>query len=407
VWGDRRLDALQFTLLLATVFHTSSYRAAGTAPKSFAPAPIAAADDGPGGKAFSQFSGYVEGLYEQEMQIPITPETARKQSICASLILYGHKTTVKVDPYPIWHRQLDGGQPHLAVLTATMTFEDDYYNNYYGPQKDLLDLLECKLPRKGPVEDGHQLEWDAQEPLPEHGRYDLAATLTKDGMAVATFRAIDETTPASRRIFKNQRDVNGRVSVQAKGFLGGMENLEAIVTWLRETGTLGKSNLAVNYYVDPCKQPPPGGDETCELAWVGTTSVTSAGGTNTASVSFTHLETIDGVAKFVPSGTVTASVPGCTITPATHVLTPEEGELNIDHNTPQATYYGAGTSTWMATVDCGGSPGPSFVGGAWFSVNLDPRTQIGPAITDNGTTMSGSDNTGGLMSTWNLTAQSQ
>lgn len=409
VWGDRRLDPLQFTLLLNTVLHTSSYRRAKappSAPVSSTSSGLAPAENGAAGFALDKAQGYVEGLYEEQMQIPITTETARKVSLCVSLVLYGYKTSVKVVPNPIWHRQADGVVPSLAVLTATVDFVDDYFNNYYGVRKDILSAIGCDLPHKGPIDDGKSLEWSAQEPLPDHGRYDLAASLTKDGKALATFRAIDETTPAAKRVFKNQHDVTGRVSVQVSGLVPGMDNLETIVTFLRETGTNGRANLTIDYYVDPCAAPAvsPGGDETCTPAWAGTSSVeTLNAGTYSANVTFEWVETVDAVARFAPKGTVSVLIPGCTITPASHVIAPEEGELNVDYNYTPPMYYGAGRTQWAVTMDCGSGPASSLVGEPWFDAPLNAGG--GTALSADGTTMAGSVSEAGMNSTWDLHVQ--
>lgn len=404
VWGDRALDPLQFMLLLDAVLYSgAAHPASGPASQ---PSPANTIQSA--GAVGSKVGGYLTGKAGEQLGIPLTAKSAAQTSLCASLVLYGYKTTVTVVPNPIWHHQLDGSVAWTTQMTATMSFQDDYWNNYYGPKKDLIDVAGCTLPKQGPVEDGLSLEWDASAPLPQHGGFDIAASTTQDGKAIATFRAIEETTPLAKRTFDNQRDAVGRVKIQATGALPGWNALEWFVTNLKETGTGGTANLTILYYVDPClPQAQYGGQSAlvaCAPTWTGTSTVTQfSGATITGAISFQNGVTTSGTTVYSASGTITYTQPGCTFSPATYTLKPEDGELDLDHATTPPTYYGAGYAQWQATVNCGSGPGGSApIGGIWFTVPADPTNPF--QVSPDGLKMEGTaTDFSGSTATWSLT----
>jgi hypothetical protein len=402
VWGDRALDPIQFVLLLNAVMYSGpDHPASGP---TFWSGPTLGLESV--GAVGGEVGGYVEGLVETQVAIPITTETAAKTSLCASLVLYGYKTTITVTPNPIWHHQLDGVVPWTAVMKATLTFQDDYWDNYYGPKKDLIDVAECSLPKQGPAEDGLELEWDASAPLPEHGSFDIAASTTNGGEAVATFRAIEEKVPAAKRIFDNQRDAVGRVKIQATGALPGWETLEWFVTNLKETGTAGTANLTILYYIDPCVPTNLEGGLaalTCAPSWNGTVVADQFSGAKiTGSVDFKDGVNNAGTVTYPASGTITYEQAGCTFAPASYTLSPTEGQLVVDYTKTPATYSGGGIANWAATMTCGSDdPVPTFVGGFWFTVPADPNNVF--EVSADGLTMEGSISDFSGAFSWKLT----
>lgn len=403
VWGDRALDPIQFVLLLDAVLYSGADHPV-SGPASVAPGSKAQS----AGAVAGEVGGYLEGLAEQQLEIPITTESAAETSLCASLILYGYKTTLTVVPNPIWHHQLDGNVAWTTQVTATMDFQDDYWNNYYGPKKDIIDAAGCKLPKQGPVDDGLKVEWDASEPLSKHGSFDIAGATTKDGKAMATFRAVEETTPAKKRLFENQRDAVGAVKIQASGALPGWSTLEWFVTNLKETGTSDTANLTILYYIDPCLPTALEGglaELQCTPTWTGTSKVTQfIGATITGQIAFVNGVSADGVVTYSASGTITYEQPGCTFAPSSYTLSPEDGELVLDYGTNPPTYSGAGYAQWLSTVDCGSGPSstPASIGGIWFSVPGDPTNPF--QVSADGLKMEGTaSDFSGSVATWSLT----
>ena len=87
-----------------------------------------------------------------------------------------------------------------------------------------------------------------------------------------------------------------------------------------------------------------------------------------AQVTWTRTEDHGEVVAYRPSGTVTATVPGCTVSPATAAIAPEDGLLEIDFSFDPPRYYGGGATFWDATLHCPDSPpSPYLAGGSWWT----------------------------------------
>jgi hypothetical protein len=247
VWGDGFLDPLQFTLLLHAVLFSGSEES----PARIFAAPISPLAGGTSPENFvkGRIRGVIAGKIGKELEVPLTKGQAAKASLCASLLLYGHKLTGAAQPNPIWHN--DGVKPAVSKVEVALVFQDDYWNNYLEIDRWLLEKAGCVLPRQGPVA-GKPVEWDATHLIPDHGSFDLTQSVTDDdGHAFATFRTVPETTPPNRRTFEHQRSVQGYVTARVSGLVPGWSRLEWIVTRLNpKTGAEADANLEVRYYDD-------------------------------------------------------------------------------------------------------------------------------------------------------------
>ncbi len=266
LWGDGLLDPLQLTLLLYSVSYSGSGSVSSQAPLpasviqqarnvSFINGPrraswimSAAGADPIGDFIKDQIQGQVEGAVQGVIEVPLDKAEAAQVSVCASLLLYGHKMKVTNTPKLIYHN--DGSKPWSTRVDVTLTFEDDYWDNYLSIDRWMLENLgNCKLPRRGTVE-GKPLEWSVSDGLSDHGHFNITPSQTDgDGKASANWQTVPETTPKDQRTFENQRDAVGAVIVRAGSLVPGWSGLERIVGLLKDTGNTGDSPLTVIYYV--------------------------------------------------------------------------------------------------------------------------------------------------------------
>ncbi len=195
-----------------------------------------------------QIQGQVEGAVQGVIEVPLDKAEAAQVSVCASLLLYGHKMTVTTTPKLIYHN--DGSKPWSTRADVTLTFQDDYWDNYLPIDRWMLENLgNCKLPRRGTVE-GKPLEWSVSAGLSDHGNFNITPSQTDgDGKASANWQTVPETTPEDQRTFDNQRDAVGAVIVRAGSLVPGWSGLEYIVGQLKDTGNTGDSPLTVIYYI--------------------------------------------------------------------------------------------------------------------------------------------------------------
>jgi len=262
IWGDDRLDPLQFTQLSFTVFATPAKPAQKT--RSLSPASIKFRSN-PGAdfiknaikdKIKDEAEGQVTSALQDLVEVPLDKQDAAKVSVCGSLILYGHKVTMTNTPNLLWHAPKT---PNLTQVDLTLTFEDDYYDNWARAVlgSAVTDLTGCAFPRKGPIE-GKSIEWDVSSGLEGHGSYDITQSMTDgDGKAVASWRTVRDDYPPACQVFENQRDAVGATEAIVSGLLPGWSTVEKIVTFLNpNTGTQGDAPLTVLYYDvatdDPC-----------------------------------------------------------------------------------------------------------------------------------------------------------
>lgn len=256
VWGDGRLDPLQFALLSFTILSKpgtgASRSGAGLRAATFSnPAADFIKD-----QIKDQIEDQVTGAIQDVVEVPLDKKDAAKVSVCGSLILYGHKVAMKNDPVLLWHAPRT---PNVTQVELTLTFEDDYYDSWSRAVlgSAVTDLTGCKFPRKGPVE-GKAIEWDVSEALRPHGSYDLMQSTTDDlGRALASWRTVQDPVPQACQVFENQRDAVGATEAIISGVLPGWSTVERIVTFLNpETGNQGDASLTVLYYEvqtgDPC-----------------------------------------------------------------------------------------------------------------------------------------------------------
>ncbi len=266
LWGDGLLDPLQFTLLLYGVSYSGAGRVSSQLPLpvgvgfqdanvSFVDGPnrpsqmaSAAGADPIGDFIKDQIQGQVEGAVQGVIEVPLDKAEAAQVSVCASLLLYGHKMTVTTTPKLIYHN--DGSKPWSTRVDVTLTFQDDYWDNYLPIDRWMLENLgNCKLPRRGSVE-GKPLEWSVSDGLSDHGNFNITPSQTDgDGKASANWQTVPETTPEDQRTFDNQRDAVGAVIVRAGSLVPGWSGLEYIVGQLKDTGNTGDSPLTVIYYI--------------------------------------------------------------------------------------------------------------------------------------------------------------
>lgn len=265
LWGDGLLDPLQLTLLIYSVSYSGAGSLSAQVPLTAgvvrqdikaslingpfqAPLMAGVAGSDPIGDFIKdQIQGQVEGEVQDFVEIPLDKVEAAQVSVCASLLLYGHKMKVTTTPPLIHHK--DGSNPWWTQVDVTLTFQDDYWTNDAYIIGSVLDDLGCKLPHRGPVE-GRPLEWSVSDGLSGHGNFDFTQSQTGDGgKASATWKAVTETTPKSQRTFFNQRTAVGAVIVRAGSLVPGWSGLERIVGLLKDTGNTGNSPLTVIYYI--------------------------------------------------------------------------------------------------------------------------------------------------------------
>jgi hypothetical protein len=398
VWGDARLDPLQAMLMLYSFLYAGNDPIPTTSGGGQA---LVHADIASG--VGEHVGGELEGAVEQAVEIPITRDSAARASLCVSLLLYGHKLTVRPMPATIYHRQTDGDVPFTSTITAQLTFEDDYWDNYASIDREILEAIGCRLPRRGPVSEA-SLGWDLGDDLVTHGSFDVMPGLTDDnGKAVASFKTVVETTPRPKRTFENQRSVSDAVIVQASGLVPDWGRLALIVTALRPTGTQGRGNLEVRYYVDPCENaaPRPGQalvvaqqpGATCRDSWSGTSTmlIQPGGHTVSAQVTWEWVGAAGGIVSYSPRGTASfrPADSRCTVSPGSVTGMEVAGELLLDTTVDPPTFSGAAFAVWTATYSCPDmDPFQAAAGGPWF------HTMTG-TVTDNGRVMLGQNDTVG------------
>ena len=254
VWGDGRLDPLQYTLLTFTIFAKpvapDLYSASGlTKTTHFQTNPAA---DFIKGKIKDQIKDTVEGeltsVVQCVVEVPLDKKDAAKLSVCGSLILYGHKLAMTNTPDLLWHAPK---APNVTTVQLTLTFEDDYHDNWARAVLGgvVTDLTGCAFPRKGPIE-GKSIKWSVSSGLEGHGDYDLMQSVTDDlGQAVATWRTIVDEKPIACQVFENQRDAVGATEAMVSGLLPGWSTVETVVTFLNpNAGGQGNAPLTVLYY---------------------------------------------------------------------------------------------------------------------------------------------------------------
>jgi len=269
LWGDGLLDPLQLTLLLYSFSYSGDGIVSFQAPltsgvvhqgmnasfvngPSRAPLIVSVAGKDPkdpiGDFIKDQIQGQVEGAVQGFVEVPLDKAEAAQVSVCASLLLYGHKMKVTTTPNLIYHN--DGSKPWSTRVDVALSFQDDYWDNYLPIDRWMLENLgNCKLPRRGPAE-GKPLKWSVSDGLSDHGNFSITASQTNDdGKATANWQTVRETTPEDQRTFNNQRDAVGAVIVRAGSLVPGWSGLEYIVGLLKDTGNTGDSPLTVIYYI--------------------------------------------------------------------------------------------------------------------------------------------------------------
>ena len=253
IWGDGRLDPLQFTLLSFSIFAKPAN--ATQKAKSGVSYALLRADFGVNfiqdtikDALKDKIEGDLTSKVQELVQVPLDKKDAAKVSVCGSLILYGHKVSITNTPNLLWHAPKT---PNVTKVEMTLTFEDDYYDNWARAVlgSAVTDLTGCAFPRKGPIE-GKSVEWDVSSGLKGHGSYDLMGTTTNDeGKALASWRTITDGYPQACQVFEKQRDAVGATEAVVSGLLSGWSTVETIVTFLNpNTGTQGNAPLTVLYY---------------------------------------------------------------------------------------------------------------------------------------------------------------
>jgi hypothetical protein len=248
VWGDSRLDPLQFTLLSFTIFAKPAVATqALSSPRiRFLQSNLVA--DFIKDKLKDKAEDELTSALQQITEVPLDKKDAAKVSVCGSLILYGHKVAMTNTPDLLWHAPKT---PNVTTVEMTLTFEDDYHDNWARAVlgSAVTDLTGCAFPRKGPIE-GKAVKWSVSSGLEGHGSFDVMATMTNDlGEAVATWRTVTDDYPEACQVFEKQRDAVGATEATVSGLLSGWSTVETIVTFLNpNTGTQGHDPLTVLYY---------------------------------------------------------------------------------------------------------------------------------------------------------------
>jgi hypothetical protein len=193
------------------------------------------------------------------------------------------------------------------------------------------------------------------------------------------------------------------------------------------TGTISGSGFQATYTA-PATKPNPnlvaasakatrkGGSQTLLVSnitivgnsWTGTGSSTSAAINVTAQVTWTQESMTNNVAVYRPSGSASAVVAGCTISPSSGTLNPSDGVLTVDFNASPPTYHGTGTTVWMATWTCPMIPPfQSGVAAAFFGgKNGTLQTEAQGTVSPDGLSIQGTDTSvdGMVNFNWNFMA---
>ena len=255
IWGDERLDPLQFTLLSFTIFAKPA-----APPLRIQSTKIRSAAGFIKGLITDKLKDTGEGVLVSGVQdfveVPLDKGDAAKVSVCGSLILYGHKVAMTNTPKLLWRAPKT---PNLTQVDLTLTFEDDYHDNWARAVLGgaVTDLTGCTFPRQGPIE-GKSITWSVSSGLEGQGSYDLMQSTTDEfGQAVASWRTISEELPPACQVFEKQRDAVGATQAVVSGLLPGWSTVETIVNFLNpNTGGQGDAALTVLYYDvaydDPC-----------------------------------------------------------------------------------------------------------------------------------------------------------
>lgn len=254
IWGDNRLDPLQFTLLNYIVFSTPGVQARSS--KQFLAPQIRPAFVGKiikgGVKKFikdqlmDEAKGQVTDFLQDVLEVPLDPLEGAQVSVCASLLLYGHRVYLENDPTDVWHK--NSGSPTSTTVSLLLNFEDDYSNNTKGQVAAFLS--DCDLPPKGFVPGKTVKKWSVAGAITGHGEYTEMDTVTDElGTARATWETIEDNIKSTCRSDDIMNHiVDGVTEAKVSGLLPKWGNLETIVTTLRSnTGAQGHAPLAVHF----------------------------------------------------------------------------------------------------------------------------------------------------------------
>ncbi len=267
-WGDGALDPLQFTLLNLTLFSGQTGMLGDYSPSYQSPtyqAPSFTDRAGPTSKGaiIKQVAGELKGEIASELgtflEVPTDLPSAGFATVCASLILYGHQTTITNTPDLLWRAPLT---PNVTDVEMTLTFVDDYENYHKTEQlretidraNDVLGMFgipfyNCKIPKQGP-QAGKTVRWEAAPQLEAHGSFDvLESTTGEAGEASNRWSTVEDDVVQACKILERQRDVVGWTQVTATGLVEGWSGLERAVTALKNNPSWGASDpLTVLYY---------------------------------------------------------------------------------------------------------------------------------------------------------------
>lgn len=253
MWGDGQLDPLQFTLLNYTIFsspgakeRTQSIRPPGVRPAVVGKAVKKAVKDFVKDQIKDQAKDQATDILQDILEVPLDPLEGAQVSVCASLLLYGHKVYMENDPADIWHK--NSGSPNSTTVHLLLNFEDDYSNNTKGQVAAFLS--ECELPPKGFVPGKPIKEWSVGGGIVGHGEFTETDTVTDElGTARATWETIEDNIKETCRTDDVMNYIaDGVTQAKVSGLLPGWSTLETIVTFLNpNTGAEGHASLAVRY----------------------------------------------------------------------------------------------------------------------------------------------------------------
>ncbi|MBX3181666.1 MAG: hypothetical protein KIT72_12625 [Polyangiaceae bacterium] len=258
-WGDGWLDPLQFTLLNLTIF-SKHVELTGSSTQAFDTRSLTdRAQPRSATMIRNKLSGWVGSKVQGFVEMPLGWSDAALASVCASLVLYGHQTTLSNTPDSLWRAPLT---PNVTDVEMTLNFVDDYEN--YHKTEELRETIDkvnevlgpfgipffnCHIPKQGP-QAGKKVRWEVASQLEGHGNYSAKESTTDEaGQAFTSWRTIEDDVVQACRIIERQREEVGWTKVTATGLVKNWSNLEWAVTALKPDPSWGAfAPLSVRYF---------------------------------------------------------------------------------------------------------------------------------------------------------------
>jgi len=128
-----------------------------------------------------------------------------------------------------------------------------------------------------------------------------------------------------------------------------------------------------------------------EDQWIGTATLTTVTSSASAQVTWNLDSVVNGVATYKPTGSVSATLPPCTLNPSSAAVTPGDVTLVVDYNAEPPTYHGKGAVGWTAVYNCpaGSQRMPFFT--PFFGGSKGDGTEAQGTVSADGSAIEGSD----------------